>query len=974
MSCRPGQRATKHTEDAHLSRQRVSQTPLEHLIAEVAAWPLASERSFTLGLDQLDPSLQGSTGKLWRSLEDRLASVTAQSIDELNAIRDFVWFGAGQEIQHGIQQSSQHNTLPEHVARSRQALHSVLHRFSMCYLRGEGASVVPEMTRDSVPGQPEKSEVTPERSREEFRWLTFALPEDVLVCGLEQSQDLFARLEKVSPRLRNHLKQNGFAESHLHLGAAIRFPLLWVSTQVALADTQVDPETFASRGAVFSDGRFFADWLVRGLTVRYLLAAFLSTADSAAHSGDTSFEEWFRSSQNRLAGKLSPTLLVVMRRTVAEVLQGRLASSHEHTTTGRGGSSSGNVRQNFYWAQKIYRTLTGVTSHDFNRRFPERSEWSSFASWHRSGNQPNFSRAADTSESSAASRMLDVMMQVQHLDGISSFFPGDRTGLRTPEQEFMHAGLARLQQQPGDTTFARLFWQTIRLRNIYYRYIVQRPLTPGLQWFIRTYDRLSTGTNPLTLPVQITSAMRCCGFTQGLQSLEVRRAPRRDVSSTLKFLTTAQAAAHHISKPDDRQSGESAEFQFGIVFHFVRGRGGKADTGCAEAYSANSNADPTTAAVLGRTLPKRVVNPTGYRYASYYMQNRRLATTLVTTLHHFPLTLRLVRGIDVCTDELGIPNWVVAPLVRYVKDASRAASNRVAAEHGLKIRSLRTTVHVGEDFVHLAGGLRRIHEAIEQFGLSEGSRLGHAVALGIDPVRWGATCRRLFMSIEERLFDLVWEWQCVARKLFRIAARRILFIENRIREMTGEIFGRRVEASEMATVIGFLQDESMLSRVGFPDGLRFHGFDRRHSQRRSNGRNAAFRDAAFRDEAFRDEDQNSRFNQRGSFEDMMELLYLWLCSPSVFARSQQVIPIDIDDEEISSLVAQQQYLCRRVERNRIAIEINPSSNLLQISAICNSTLSGEWHHLLRGGHLNPRMQQSQIRTNCRRPTRREVLD
>ena len=107
---------------------------------------------------------------------------------------------------------------------------------------------------------------------------------------------------------------------------------------------------------------------------------------------------------------------------------------------------------------------------------------------------------------------------------------------------------------------------------------------------------------------------------------------------------------------------------------------------------------------------------------------------------------------------------------------------------------------------------------------------------------------------------------------------------------------------------------------------------------------------------------------------MMELLYLWLCSPSVFARSQQVIPIDIDDEEISSLVAQQQYLCRRVERNRIAIEINPSSNLLQISAICNSTLSGEWHHLLRGGHLNPRMQQSQIRTNCRRPTRREVLD
>ena len=45
---------------------------------------------------------------------------------------------------------------------------------------------------------------------------------------------------------------------------------------------------------------------------------------------------------------------------------------------------------------------------------------------------------------------------------------------------------------------------------------------------------------------------------------------------------------------------------------------------------------------------------------------------------------------------------------------------------------LYATYHVGEDFLDIADGLRAIDEAILFCGLERGSRLGHALALGID--------------------------------------------------------------------------------------------------------------------------------------------------------------------------------------------------------------------------------------------------
>ncbi|MDE5882040.1 MAG: hypothetical protein K2H60_09950 [Muribaculaceae bacterium] len=78
--------------------------------------------------------------------------------------------------------------------------------------------------------------------------------------------------------------------------------------------------------------------------------------------------------------------------------------------------------------------------------------------------------------------------------------------------------------------------------------------------------------------------------------------------------------------------------------------------------------------------------------------------------------LSRIRGIDAASSEIGCRPEVFAQTFRFLKASGFAA-----------------TFHVGEDFYDIADGLRAIDEAIVFLGLEAGDRLGHALALGIDP-------------------------------------------------------------------------------------------------------------------------------------------------------------------------------------------------------------------------------------------------
>ena len=110
--------------------------PVDHVIAETAAFPLASEASLRLRPTGLDAELSGTTRDLWREAESRLlGSFPAFSVDEAVAVRDLVWFGGRSGMRIG---------LPEY-----------LRRVAGLYLLKVGDSAVPTLPVSSENAAPE---------------------------------------------------------------------------------------------------------------------------------------------------------------------------------------------------------------------------------------------------------------------------------------------------------------------------------------------------------------------------------------------------------------------------------------------------------------------------------------------------------------------------------------------------------------------------------------------------------------------------------------------------------------------------------------------------------------------------------------------------------------------------------------------------------------------------------------------------
>ena len=110
-------------------------------------------------------------------------------------------------------------------------------------------------------------------------------------------------------------------------------------------------------------------------------------------------------------------------------------------------------------------------------------------------------------------------------------------------------------------------------------------------------------------------------------------------------------------------------------------------------------------------------------------------------------------GIDIASDELAAPAEAFAPAFRLLR-APWALSR---PGRSLALRSLVATVHAGEEFEHLIAGMRQVDEHLRFLHLHAGDRIGHALALGLEPAAWRLACGGgVSQRRQGRLDDLVW--------------------------------------------------------------------------------------------------------------------------------------------------------------------------------------------------------------------------
>jgi adenosine deaminase len=376
--------------------------------------------------------------------------------------------------------------------------------------------------------------------------------------------------------------------------------------------------------------------------------------------------------------------------------------------------------------------------------------------------------------------------------------------------------------------------------------------------------------------------------------LEVRLAPEDSDSELRKLIevveevagfwmpVAARAGAAHLTRGQKRPK-LNPTLELGIVFHFIKQRGGGRDKGVPAAGWSDSNANPDHPANRPNAR-----NPTGYRYAQYHREKLHQARTLAWLFRNYPLSLEIVRGLDICTDEIGVPNWVFVPVLQYVREAAATASAAAWRTHGLSLPTLRTTIHAGEDFVHLLSGLRQVDEAVEGFELRTGDRIGHGIALGVDARDWARWAGRLPMIREERLWDLVWERSWYGRGGHCCEQGRQSFLDREIAALSEQVFRRPVPPYELEMLGRDLRRPEALARVGFPDGLPPDSVLLGERQR---------------------------------------LLDEYLSDALLFQRGREFVWVDTasEGEVLASLQAE---LRQKVGTLGLTVEVNPTSNLL----------------------------------------------
>lgn len=864
--------------------------PLEHLTAELAAFPIASDEAARLSIIEFDPGMRGETGLLWRAAETAMIrAFPSFSVDEVVALRDWLWF--------------------QRADAKRFSMVEYLRFVSNATLRFSGNVFHPEVPpwNKDAHGSVGAADA---RARHFFRWVSFALPPDLLMAAHDTRGAVSAEVELVSPILARILHDRGFVEPHMHVTAALDFPLLWIGALHALAHPETSERAFYSPGAEGYEGADLGHWLLRAAITRYVLAGYLRARDqdrslvnldhylrehvypppgSESNTSRSNSADLANPGRNRASR--DPALATLVRFCLQELARGKP-----------------DPRSSFAALQRLYVRLTCIPS-----RWP---------------------------------KPFESREEAAHADPIENMYPARGPGRRTSDMEWVAASLDYLtKHREQDVAYAHLFWQVVRVRNRLYRHVVQRPMTPGLQWFVRFFARMKPARRPLHLGLMVKNAAVVCGVGHGLRSMEFRTSPELDVEATRKLVDVARKAVEELVDDELGKGGVTGDktrrqgstrapmshsaatnaTEYGLVLHFSRDRGGSAKEGMPGMRGKGTHADPTW---------KRNF---GYRYASFYKQKRREAVSVATLLRRFPRCLRLFRGIDLCTDEVGIPTWVMAPVCRYVREVGQRASAHLQARWGEDLPPLRVTVHAGEDFVHLLGGLRRIDEAVDMLGLGQGDRIGHGIALGTNAEVWARRTSGVAVTRMERFLDLAWEWRFSTDRKIDVPAGRIQYLLHNLEKLSKDIFGEYTHPAQIVKFTELLADETELRRIGFPNGplpemkayvasRTQHARILRVTTEQTDPRRPGERGPATEDEVLARTYGGPGQGQGHGGEPWL-LLFRYLIEPGTFERGQETMLVD-PSFEASTLAMLQAELRRKMAAAGITVEINPSSNLL----------------------------------------------
>ncbi len=285
---------------------------------------------------------------------------------------------------------------------------------------------------------------------------------------------------------------------------------------------------------------------------------------------------------------------------------------------------------------------------------------------------------------------------------------------------------------PAGRFLHRALFRYLVCQTHHWQLAVQQGRTTGLRQFKRYFDSNQRYSIEPTAREKADSVLRRARDWRGLRVLEGRVGPPKRSADLMPWLEAFAAGAR-----DGRVE------KMGLVVHFIK--------------------EPE------RKRPQNAVFRA--RFAELRSDYRRQAFRLFRILERASLTTPFIVGIDAANLELATPPEVFAAVFRFLRDRPIELRDAEALDldawrvtssirEVVERRRLGMTYHVGEEFRHLLSGLRAIDEVLEFLAPKSGDRIGHGIALGLDPEVWlEQVGRQALVPKQEWLDTLVWVHQ-----------------------------------------------------------------------------------------------------------------------------------------------------------------------------------------------------------------------
>lgn len=357
--------------------------------------------------------------------------------------------------------------------------------------------------------------------------------------------------------------------------------------------------------------------------------------------------------------------------------------------------------------------------------------------------------------------------------------------------------------------------------------------------------------------------------------LEGRFAPKATVQDNLKLLTLILKGYARYLFPQKTDS-EISLFPLGEILDLL-------------APPAKTAARKMNLALVAHFIKREWTNGAGYRHADLRENLKRQCDALVQCMAKEPRLNRWLRGVDAAANELHAGPEVFAPIFR------------VAHRNGLT----RRTFHVGEDFIHIVGGMRQIHDAVTLLNLSAGDRLGHCTAIGITPKQWlNSMPHVIVIKRGDWMLDMLFAWNMLQQdSKFETLAQ---LLEREVECIASQIFGESIPILELR--------EAMSQRGLWPLNV-FHALD-----------NPSWDSNSELNDAWREEARLVA-NTLSCKRPAMTLLANWWRNEAVIGISEQYIEVRADIISAEAMLKLQQLVMEDLTRRDITVETLPTSNV-----------------------------------------------